>query len=279
MDKIAILLTCFNRKDKTLTCLNALYQFDLNFDVFLVDDGSTDGTSDAIKKRFPKVNIISGSGNLFWSRGMRLAWEVASKHNYTFYIWLNDDVFLYPNAFRELLECSKIQNDRAIISGIIESESGEVLYGGFSENREIISANNELNPIRSLNGNAVLVPQFVFDRIGLFDNVFHHDLGDVDYGLRALSNGIKVLSTRVAIAQGEKNLICRERLNNSTLSQRLKKLYSPLGSNPNINFYFRKKHKSVLNAIAYYLFQHFLNIIPDSLNKILFKNKYQSIIP
>lgn len=276
MNKIAILLTCFNRKYKTIECLNALYQFELDFDVFLVDDGSTDGTSEAVKRQFPNVNIISGSGNLFWSRGMRLAWEIASKYHYDFYIWLNNDVYLYPNAFQELLECSEIHNNKAIISGIIESESGEIIYGGFTGSGEIISANNTLNPIQNLNGNAVLVSKHVFAKIGLFDDVFHHDLGDVDYGLRAISAGIKVLSTRVAIAKGEKNLICRERLDNSTVSKRFKRLYSPLGSSPSINFYFRKKHKSILNAVVYYLFQHFLNIIPDSLNRLLFKNKYQS---
>ena len=81
---IAVLLTCHNRKDKTLLCLKALYdQEGLNSDylieVFLVDDASTDGTAAAIKDKFPLVNIIQGNGYLFWNQGMRLAWKTATK--------------------------------------------------------------------------------------------------------------------------------------------------------------------------------------------------------
>ena len=68
--RIAAIITCHNRKEKTLVCLKSLFQIIQNIDVFLTDDGSTDGTSEAVKKIYPQVNIIQGDGNLFWSRGM-----------------------------------------------------------------------------------------------------------------------------------------------------------------------------------------------------------------
>ena len=59
--KIAVLLTCFNRRDYTLSCLKSLFTAQkcyneygkdkLNLEVFLVDDGSKDGTSDAIRHK------------------------------------------------------------------------------------------------------------------------------------------------------------------------------------------------------------------------------------
>ena len=66
----AVILTCFNRKDTTLRCLKQLYQQKTsgNMDVFLCDDASTDGTSEAVQKQFPKVHIVRGNGNLFWNR-------------------------------------------------------------------------------------------------------------------------------------------------------------------------------------------------------------------
>ena len=77
--QLAVLLTCFNRKATTLRCLEQLNKQNItaSMDVFLCDDGSTDGTSDAIKKLFPQVYIIRGSGNLFWNRGMLTAWRKA----------------------------------------------------------------------------------------------------------------------------------------------------------------------------------------------------------
>ena len=54
MNNLAVLITCHNRKNKTIQCLRNLYkQTDfINFktEIFLVDDNSTDGTSETIKK-------------------------------------------------------------------------------------------------------------------------------------------------------------------------------------------------------------------------------------
>ena len=67
--RIAVLLTCFNRKEKTLACLDALFKQALPADVdilaYLVDDASTDGTSEAVRQTYPQVKIFSCHGNLF----------------------------------------------------------------------------------------------------------------------------------------------------------------------------------------------------------------------
>tara|TARA_B110000093_G_C12940931_1_gene397932 strand:+ start:996 stop:1826 length:831 start_codon:yes stop_codon:yes gene_type:complete len=275
MNKTAILLTCFNRKDKTLACLKSLFEINNKLDVYLVDDGSTDGTAKAIESTFPNVKIIKGSAELFWNRGMHLAWENARKANYDFYIWLNDDVELYPDALNELFSCSEQCNNEVIISGIIENKERTLtIYGGSDVSKKIILANGQLNPITNMNGNVVLVSKFVFNELGNLDPVFHHDLGDVDYGLRAKKKGINVFTTRKAIAIGEANSISRMRLNSTTVSKRFKRLYSPIGSNPFINFHFRKRHRNVLKAAVFFIFQHILNIIPDKLNSAIFNNRY-----
>lgn len=275
MDKIAVLLTCFNRKQKTINCLNHLFKLKSDLDVYLVDDGSTDGTSESIVKEFPQVNLIKGSGNLFWNKGMNLAWEHAATKDYDYYLWLNDDVIIYENCFDELFSCAKLTEDKAIISGIIEtSDKKYILYGGYDSNKNLIKPNGELNSIRNMNGNVVIVPKEVYKTLGNLDIHFHHDLGDVDYGLRAQNNGIGVFTTRVAIASGEKNDICRVRQNNASIIKRFKKLYSPLGANPKIIFYYRNKYFGFINAVSYFVFLHFINIIPDKLNKLIFGNRY-----
>jgi len=277
MFKIAVLLTCFNRKSITVRCLESLSLFKEDFDVFLVDDGSTDGSADYVKQYFPQTTVINGSGDLFWSRGMALAWETAANHNsYDFFVWLNDDVVLYSNCFKELLHCSEFYNHEAIISGMIESEDRkEMLYGGSDENKKLIQCDGTMKEITYLNGNVVLVPKYVFSQLGNFDQTFHHDLGDVDYGLRARKIDIKVSSTRTPVGFGTKNFIVRLRQNNTSFFKRLKKVYSPLGSHPGINFYFRRRHYGFFHAVKFFLFQHFLIIIPDKVNTIIFKDKYK----
>lgn len=272
---IAVLITCFNRKDITLKCLKVLFSLNINLDVYLVDDNSNDLTSLAIKEEFPKVRIFSGNGNLFWNRGMHLAWSKASEHMYDYYLWLNDDVTLYPDSLLELLECSRLSNDSAIISGIIGSETSDsILYGGCDKNGLLLSPNGKMQSIFHMNGNCVLIPRYVFSELGNLDIKFHHDLGDVDYGLRALKNKINVFTSRKVVGSCIKNNLCRVRLPNVNIFQRFSKLYSPLGNHPRINFYFRLKHRGLFNAFFYFIYLHFINITSDKLNKFIFGNKY-----
>ena len=81
MCKIAVLITSYNRREKTLTCLKNLMEQDeipgLQLSIYLVDDNSSDGTTEAVRSHYPSVNIIKGTGQLFWAGGMRTAWREA----------------------------------------------------------------------------------------------------------------------------------------------------------------------------------------------------------
>lgn len=277
MIKIAVLLSCFNRKEKTQNCLSSLFKILPSCEVFLVDDNSTDGTAEMIAEYFPQVHVLKGDGNLFWSRGMYKAWKEATKFDFDFYLWLNDDVELYPSFWEELSGCFQITGKDSIISGLIENkfQAGQILYGGTDANKNLVEEHSSPQQITFMNGNVVLVPKHVVDKIGILDPIYHHDLGDVDYGLRAQKKGIKVYSTRKAVAAGFPNGMCRVRKWNSNLSGRFKKLYSPLGSPPPINFYFRKKHFGFVNASTYYAYLTILNILPDALVEAIWKDKYK----
>jgi len=278
MCRIATLLTCHNRVAKTIACLSSLQAINFNSDIYLVDDGSEDGTSKIVNKLYPNVNIILGNGDLFWNRGMYTAWKEAIKYNYDYYLWLNDDVELYPIFFKELIECEKLGGGACIISGLIENfDKTKILYGGSDQDKNLIQANGKLQKIKYMNGNVVLVPKIVVNKIGILDPTFHHDLGDVDYGLNAWEHGIKIFSTRIPIAAGYSNNFCRVRKWNSNIIGRFKKLYSPLGSNPNLNFYYRKKHFGVINAVSYYIYLHLINILSDTVVSWIWGNKYKDM--
>lgn len=113
--KIIALATCFNRREITLRALDSLYNQLLptgySLEICLVDDGSTDGTSDAVRSSFPHVTVLNGSGNLYWAGGMRFGWDEYVKNKDIDYLLVfNDDVDLYANALNTLITAAKEVN-------------------------------------------------------------------------------------------------------------------------------------------------------------------------
>lgn len=268
---IAVLITCFNRKEKTLQCLNLLFkQIGINslyeIEVYLVDDGCTDGTSALIKEKFPVVNIISGSGNLFWNRGMHLAWDSASNSKiYDFYLWLNDDTFLFENAIVDLLSYN---NNNAIICGSTKSEKEQIFsYGGY-RNRISLIPNGEYQECDYSNGNVLLISRLVFEKNGNLDPFFHHALGDFDYTLRAKKLGIKILIGPNWSGYCENHVLSPMWLSGPSFFSRLKHLYSPAsGCSPNEFFIFENRHYGFLKALLRYILIH-IRVISPSLWKL-----------
>lgn len=270
MDKskkgIAVLATCHNRKSKTLRFLTSLYNvllpLDFYFEVFLVDDGSTDGTWDAVQSKFPKVNLIHGNGNLFWNQGMRLAWKTAASHKkFDFYLWLNDDTFLYKNALMELLSCDYEIKNKYKISGIsvgcCESFHGsmEFSYGGRSKNGPI-SPNGKLQSCEYINGNVVLIPFDVYKILGNLSNDYTHSMGDIDYGLRAIKMGFTCNITKQYIAECENDKGVSTWANpRKPLMERWQIAHSPKGINVKEHLTFRRKfwgYNWIIYAIKIY---------------------------
>jgi len=279
--KIAVLMTCHNRKDKTITCLNQLYdstfpaKFELN--VFLVDDGSTDGTGEAVKNNFPHVKIIMGNGNLFWNQGMRLAWETAAiKDEYDFYLWLNDDTLLAEFAFIELFECyhEALKKDKqpAIITGAckLSVNLNEFSYGGRTDNGPVIP-NGKLQQCKYINGNVVLVSKMIYNNLGNLSSDYTHTIGDIDYGLRARLCGFNCYTTKSYIATCPTNpgvsAWCDPKV---SIIKRWKLLNSPKGLNMQEYIIFRKKFwgwKWIIFAIKVYAKSLFPNFYLKISNK------------
>jgi GT2 family glycosyltransferase len=244
--EIAVLMTSFNRREVTLKSLDSLFRqqkaADVEFTVFLVDDGSTDGTGKAVNSLFPQVNVLRGDGTLFWNGGMRMAFAMAMRDSFDAYLLLNDDTILYSDALESITQCAKrwlAASGPAIVVGSTKSpDSGKHSYGGiafrargFALKHEKVLPDESL-PIgcETMNGNVALIPREIVAVVGNLDKRFRHQFGDLDYGLRARRAGFDVV-----VAPG----YAGECLPNSpsgtwrdsslTFKQRWKNLMSPKG--------------------------------------------------
>ena len=207
---LAVLITSHNRKQTTLNCLASLFKSefskDISLNVYLVDDGGTDGTAEAVRQTFPQVHLLHGNGSLFWTGGMHLAFSEASQQHHDYYLWLNDDTELYPTALQTLLDTFEQvteQKDRlAIVVGSTQdSKSSKLTYGGVMKGSWIhpcqfylVTPTQKPQTCDTMNGNCVLLSHQVVALVGQLDTTFRHYAGDFDYGLRAMKKGCTIWS-------------------------------------------------------------------------------------
>lgn len=256
MKTIAVLLTVFNRKDKTLECLKHLYvqngigvQYDI--EVYLTDDGCTDGTPEAVNSLFPYVHIVKGNGSLFWNRGMLAAWKEASKVPYDYFLWLNDDTILFQDALIKLINGSIQFDDKSILIGSTcdSSTNSVVTYGGLDRNKNTVYSRDTFQKCYLMHGNIVLIPKYVFDIVGYNDGYYRHSHGDHDYGLMAQKKGIDVLVCPGFYGTCDiHGVIAKWKNPEVPLRDRWNAFFKPTGNNPFEFFYFRKKHYGLIPA-------------------------------
>lgn len=219
---ISALLTCHNRRPKTMTCLKSLikaietynnnHNDIINIEIFLVDDGCTDGTAEAAREVIPDVNVLhifQGDGNLYWAGGMRFCWRKALKHHdkWDYYLLLNDDVELMENVFDELFEAQRYAvrhyGKEGLVSGITcdQHDETKMTYGGKVWVNKFLGTVRHLPPTGEpqlcvlTNANILLVSKTVVDDIGIFYDGYTHGCADSDYSVMATRAGFPVVLT------------------------------------------------------------------------------------
>ena len=264
MTRIAVLMTCYDRVQVTLKCLERLYAQPLpsgcTMDVWLVDDASPDGTGDKVREAFDTVHVIRSKGGLFWCKGMRLAWDSAVAYAtsndfaYDYYLWLNDDVMLVPDALGALLaDAEALRGSRFVLVGTMSEDGldGKLAYG-CHHGAAVVPPNGAPQLVHgySMSGNLVLVPKDVYEAVGPIYGGYHHAFGDSDYGFLIERNGIGMYCASKVLG------VCPQvperyiHLDGKTLFQRIKTLYEPKGFNLHDTFFFRYRNWGLVRAIA-----------------------------
>lgn len=238
---IAALLTTFNRRQKTLACLQSLMaQYlpeDAELKIFLTDDASADGTADAVRENFPEANVYAGTGSLYWAGGMRYTWKKAMAYDPDFYLLINDDTVLSPNAVFDLLKSGMANNaDPAIVIGsTCDENSGNISYGGWKLRSKLLWKSERVHHQSNMaecdfgNANIMLVPRAVVNKIGVLADHFTHSLADYDYTLKAKKAGVAVKVAPGFLGSCVDDHGNNWKSQNTTLKERISYLKSPKG--------------------------------------------------
>lgn len=200
---LAIVLTVHNRREKTKAMLRTLIgqrSTGIALHFYVMDDGSTDGSAQAIRAVAPEATILTGDGALYWAGGMRLALEAARRGAHDYYMLVNDDVEFDDDMLQRMVVSIEAAPVRpCIMVGSVHGEDGTTSYGGFRLERGLGVRLVRVEPdMRSsvagttFNANCVLIDADAVDRLDGIDSGFSHALADIDLGLRARAAGIPV---------------------------------------------------------------------------------------
>jgi GT2 family glycosyltransferase len=211
MSKASVVIPVHNRRAVTLRCLCNLEATGVLAwaDIVLVDDGSSDGTGEAVRERFPAVTILAGDGNLWWGGAIRLGMDFAMRAGADFIIWLNDDCLPDPGTLERLVEHAG--RTGGIAAGWAATPSG----GCYGANRKTwrglrpMTAPDpgEVAAYDAVAGNCVVFARAVVSAIGLPDaGRLRHTLLDVDYTLSATEHGFPLDLLGSAVCRNDDNV-------------------------------------------------------------------------
>ena len=251
--KIAVLMTVYNRKEKTIQCLRALQETwrpfanQIDLDVFITDDASTDGTSQAVLAEhlpFP-IHILEGTGQLFWNGGMILAWQAAIEAGgYDGYLWLNNDTYVLPEFWQDLMDTDTFSMDHYGKKGIYvgstkDGTTGQLTYGGFDfinkwtlKDRFVHPDGEHIQSCEAAHGNITYVSSDVVDRMGILSKRYRHGGSDHDYTYLAHKAGFPILVCPHFCAICDNDHSGKyKKLESLSLKERLHVFWSPFGLN------------------------------------------------
>ena len=257
LTRTALVIPVFNRRETTLQALRSLRKVrtdGLDVRIFVIDDGSTDGTAEAIKNDFPDVRLEFGDGTLHYAAGTNRGIEAAMKWGADLVVAMNDDSIFHEDFLVKLVETSK-RFERSIVGASLLlwdnphltfqiAPTWSSVNGGwiFPQNKPIFSFPSEPYQVECIVGNCVLFPAAAIEENGLMDETnFPTGWGDVQYTMRMKKAGWNLIVDPSSKVWCEPNtypaplhtlpfservrILCRDRRHPANLGRQFKALW------------------------------------------------------
>ncbi|MGI8811060.1 MAG: glycosyltransferase family 2 protein [Pyrinomonadaceae bacterium] len=207
--KVALVMPVHNRREITLQgirSLDAMNSDGLDVRIYVVDDGSTDGTADAVEQTFPNVVLIRADGTLHYAAGTNCGIEHALEWEPEFVATMNDDAVFHPDFLKWLIHTAR-ENERSIIGSLLllwdephrvfqVGQTWDTLSGGWIIPNDVTIFNVSQEPfdVECIVGNCVLFPVEAIRECGLMDEKrFPHGWGDAQWLMRMRKSGWRLM--------------------------------------------------------------------------------------
>lgn len=206
---VAIVSVTYNRCEPLIFLLSRLKKLNYpkeSYDIYLVDNASSDETVSRVTKEFPEVRLICCQENLGTSAGFNTGMKHALKNKKHYdYTWLLDsDAEVESNTLSPLIELMQMNETIGIIGSTVydpDQRDRVVAAGLFVDwNKGTVSlvkpdkkgSEKEYNEVELIAACSLLIRTAVYKKIGLWDERFWVYWGDTDWCQRVLHDGWKV---------------------------------------------------------------------------------------
>lgn len=224
--QVHIIVLNYNSREDTLDCLRSLQHLTYRrATVILVDNGSTDGTVNVVRKEFPTVHVIETGQNLGFTGGNNVGIDYALDNGADYIMLLNNDTIVAPDMIDVMI--AAMQQDPSIaISGptiyyydqpdVVWSAGSTVDWGrgltwmlgiGEEDKGQFGLAPRE---VEFVTGCALLARRDVWEKVGLLDNRFFMYYEETEWCVRATRAGFKIAHIPTAMMWHKISLEARE---------------------------------------------------------------------
>lgn len=206
--RVAIVAPVHNRRELTLQCLRSLSRVErtgLEISIFIVDDGCTDGTRNAIEQNFPDVNVVHGTGDLWYTAGTNLGIHAALKHDPDYVLCINDDSIFDEACIKHLVDRAS-RTPRSVVGGLLllwntphrvfqVAPIWKTAKGGWQHwyQQTIWTIPQTSWEVEMIVGNCVLYPVAVFKEAGFLRPQVSAQYGDAEFTTRLRKLGWRLV--------------------------------------------------------------------------------------
>jgi GT2 family glycosyltransferase len=206
--KVTVVVLIWNEWHHTSLCLSSLQQLDYpNFDVVVIDNGSTDDSAARIRETFPGVKLIENGANLGFAGGCNVGIRYAQEQGSDFIWLLNNDTTVDTGALRAMVEKAQTNPRIGAVGSVIyfmDEPARLQCWGGGYVNFWLGKAGHYLeevadDKIEFITGCSLLLSRKAIDEIGLLDEGFFMYWEDADICFR-----LRRVGWLLAVAQNSK---------------------------------------------------------------------------
>lgn len=193
MKRILVVIVTYNGLKWVDRCLGSLAATD-QVTAFVVDNGSTDGTVEHIRKAYPSVHLVVSEENLGFGRANNLGFRYALEQGYDYVYLLNQDAWVYPDTLKSLVQAMERNPAYGVVSPLQITASGDRLDPRFAKKYpyKFSDTPSGIVEVPFVMAAHWMISRVCLEAVGAFSPAFKHYGEDDNYLHRAMWHGFKV---------------------------------------------------------------------------------------